>query len=103
MKKFTNAARAAQAVYECGGEIYHLEFLRLEKGDEAAIDHLVGHYKQVEGLSAADAHIRAGHFIKDIDALKHGNFGFKAERERIAETERKRFGRPSHNHGFAGA
>lgn len=103
MKKLTNAARAANTVYECGGEIYHLEALRLEQGDERVVNHLASHYKQKEGLSVPDAHIRAGQFINDIDALKRCDFGFKAVRERMTKSARAQFGRPGDDPAFAGA
>jgi hypothetical protein len=92
MKKLTNAVRAANTVYECGGEIYHLEALRLEKGDKYVLNHLAGHYEEKDGLSVPDSHIRAGQFINDIDALKAGGFDFKGVRERIAESDKSRVG-----------
>ncbi|MCC2961594.1 hypothetical protein LK540_14280 [Massilia sp. IC2-278] len=103
MKKLTNAARAANAVYECGGEIYHLEALRLEKGDKFVVNHLAGHYQEKEGLSVSDSHIRAGRFINDVDALKVGSFDFKHVRERIAESAKTQFGKPGDDCAFAGA
>jgi hypothetical protein len=103
MKKMTNAVQAANAIYQCGGEIYHLEILRLEKGDGPAVTQLATHYQQSEGLSVPDAHIRAGRFINDIDALKRGDFGFKSVRARIAASARAQFGRPGDDPTFAGA
>lgn len=70
-------AKAAKSVVTYGKEIYHFECLRNEVGDDQVIDNLRNHYKSTEGLSSADASIRAGQFIKDMDKLKAGEFGFK--------------------------
>lgn len=73
-------AKAAKSVVTYGKEIYHFECLRNEVGDDQVIDHLRTHYKREEGLSSADASIRAGQFIKDMDNLKSGGFDFKGMR-----------------------
>lgn len=73
-------AKAARAVVTYGKEIYHFECLRNEVGDDQVIDHLRNHYKREEGLSSADASIRAGKFINEMDKLKSGKFDFKGMR-----------------------
>lgn len=79
----TNAVKASGVVYECGGELYHLECLRLEHGDDEALKRLQDFYKREENLSPADASIRAGQFINDIDRLKTSGFGFQQLRSEI--------------------
>jgi hypothetical protein len=79
----TNAVKASGVVYDCGGELYHLECLRLEHGDDETLKHLRVFYKFEENLSPADASIRAGQFINDIERLKSNRFGFQQLRADI--------------------
>ncbi len=79
----TNAAKASGVVYDCGGELYHLECLRLEHGDDEALKQLQDFYKREENLSPANASIRVGQFINDIDRLKTNGFGFQQFRSDI--------------------
>lgn len=92
--KLTTSAKAAKAVYDVGSEIYHLEAMRLENGDDKVIIKLADQYKKKEHLSPADAHIRAGKFIKDVDAMKAGEFGFQAVRDELAKRSKEPGDRP---------
>lgn len=81
MKNLNDIRKTAQIVYDCGHELYHLECLRREQGDDGAIDKLRVHYQREDQLSPADAAIRAGQFIKDVDALKQRKFNFAEMRK----------------------
>jgi hypothetical protein len=101
--KLTTSAAGARAVYDAGGEIYHLECMRLEKGDDAVIAESANHFKQKDKLKPADAHIRAGQFMNDVDALKAGEFGFKAVREKLASSSNRAQAHPDDDFGFVPA
>ncbi len=83
--KIITSAMASKIVYDCGGDLYHLEFSRIEHGDDKVIDKLREKFKERDGLSPGDAAIRAGQFINDIDTLRVGGFGFKEMREQLDE------------------
>lgn len=84
----TSSFGSAKAVYECAGEIYHLDRARTEYGDEAVLASLARRYRQAEQLSVADAAIRAGRFLNDMDDLKQHRFDFHGMREELAEAKR---------------
>ncbi|MGF6639966.1 hypothetical protein [Paraburkholderia sp. MM6662-R1] len=89
MASLKDKAKAAHVVVECGPELYHMECYRREKGDIGAIVYLTRHYRRKESLSPADAAIRAGNFLNDVDALKTGAFGFKQARSEAAKKTRE--------------
>lgn len=89
MASLKEKAKAAHVVVECGPELYHLECHRRENGDISTIVYLTEHYRRKESLSPADAAIRAGNFLNDVDALKTGAFGFKQARSEVAKKTRE--------------
>ncbi|MDN7177148.1 hypothetical protein M0D69_03805 [Caballeronia sp. SEWSISQ10-4 2] len=72
-----SAIKAAKVVYECGRKLYHLEAVRLNFGENAAVGHVREVLQHEEGLTAADAAIPAGPFLKDVDRLRGGFYGFR--------------------------
>lgn len=86
--KLDEKVKASMVVVDCGRDLYHLECARREFGDDKVLDCLRGFYRREEGLSAADASIRAGYFFKDIDRLKVRGFGFKEIRLKLEQEKR---------------
>lgn len=83
MKKLAYSLKASATVYDAGPELYYLSYSRQKHGDEAVLNQLRQDFGKREGLSPADASIRAGQFLKDIDRLAAREFHFEAMRDTL--------------------
>lgn len=83
MKKLPYSLAASATVYDAGLELYYLSYSRQKHGDEAVLNHLRQDFGKREELSPADACIRAGQFLKDIDRLAAREFHFEAMRDTL--------------------
>jgi hypothetical protein len=85
MDTIIKKVKMSHVVVKAGPELYHMECFRRDYGDDKTILHLSKHYQREDGMKPADAAIRAGHFLNDVEKLKEGAFKFKEARSSAAQ------------------
>ncbi|MCU7648586.1 hypothetical protein [Pseudomonas piscis] len=89
MKKLAYSLKASATVYDAGTELYYLSYSRQKYGDEAVLNLLRQGFGKREELGPADACIRAGQFLKDIDRLEAREFHFEEMRDTLDQQSDK--------------